>query len=336
MSYASRNESYLLGSIGSIIQGLASGWGAYTNSSLWSGGVWWNSFHLLFYSGFAIVITAICQGFSVRSSPPPLSPVQFVNLDGLKLATAGLAIQIVAEIWKEITNHFANYGSNVFLSKAILIVGMLTIDLGMLVGLSIEHGMIKRHILVVNHRRTALTFIFLVVDFASIWINMVGPFLFTAQFPLSSTNRLFMGVLMAIMTTVVLVPAKKVLPHVGSACLVSGVFNLFGLIVTLSYLGNRAYVPIGILSGLGFDFLLVGIGMKFRQSQGMIIASAIFGSLFCVTYYPYAINLFPWEFYPLVMASLMLGSMIGGVIGMKIYSVVSGTVLGDTASYTRR
>jgi hypothetical protein len=326
----------LLGSIGSVIQGLASGWGAYTNSSLWSCGVWWNPFHLFFYSGFAIVITAICQGFNVRSRPPPLSPVQFVNLDGLKLAIVGLGIQIVAEIWNEVTNHFANYESNVFLSKAILIVGMLTIDLGMLVGLSIEHGMIKRHILVVNHRRIALTFIFLVIDFASIWINMVGPFLFTVQFALSSVVRLFLGVLIAIMATVVLVPAKKVLPHVGSACLVSGVFNLFGLIVALSYLGNRAYVPIGVLSGLGFDLLLVAIGMKFRQSQGMIIASAIFGSLFCVTYYPYAINLFPWKFYPLLMASLMLGSMSGAVIGMKIYSVVSGTVLGDTATHTSR
>ncbi|HYW00819.1 MAG TPA: hypothetical protein VE862_05080, partial [Candidatus Acidoferrum sp.] len=93
------------------------------------------------------------------------------------------------------------------------------------------------------------------------------------------------------------------------------------------------YVPIGILSAFGFDLLLVD--GKLKRGQATLIASAIFGSLFYVTYYPYTINLFPWTIYPFVMASLILGSVIGAIIGAKIYGAFSFAVLGDTLEYVR-
>ena len=333
MSYASRNESYLLGSTGSIIQGLAGGWEGY--SHLLSGSVdfWWNPVHLMFYSGMAIVIAASWRGFSDRSRPPTLSPVHFVNLAGLKLAAVGLGIQIVAGIWNEIIHHFIKYESSITLVNILLVVGMLTIKLGMLVGLSIEYGMMKRDILVVDDWKVVLTFVFLVLVFASVWLTTIGSFIFTTQISNSVASRWVLAMLMSISATLVLVPAKKVLPNPGSAGLISGVFNAFGFVMLVVYLRHTPYVPIGILSAFGFDLLLAN--GRLRRSHASLIASAIFGSLFYVTYYPYTIDLFTWTIYPFVVASLILGSVIGAIIGSKIYGAFSLAVLGDTLEYVR-
>jgi len=333
LSYASRNESYLLGSTGSIILGLASGWGAYSQTL--SADLWWSPVHLMFYSGIAIVIAAICRGLRDQSRPPILSPVHFVNLAGLKLAAVGLGIQIIAGIWNEIANHFINLGSSITLANALLVIGMLTIDLGMLVGLSIEYGMMKRNLLVVHGWKVLMTFVFLVVGFASVWLTTISSYIFTAQLSYSVADRWMLAMLMSITATLVLVPAKKVLPNPGSAGLISGAFNAFAFVVLVVYLRHTPYVPIGILSAFGFDLLLVLIDGRFKRNQATLITSAIFGSLFYVTYYPYTINLFPWTIYPSVMASLIMGSLIGATIGMKIYSAFSIGVLGDTLEYVR-
>ncbi len=289
----------------------------------------------MFYSGIAIVIAAVCRGLRDQSRPPTLSPVHFVNLAGLKLAVVGLTIQIIAGIWNEITHHFIRYESSVTLANVLLVIGMLTINLGMLVGLSIEYGMMKSDILVVDDWKVVLTFIFLVLGFASVWLTTIGSIIFTAQMSHSVASRWALAMLMSISATVVLVPAKKVLPNPGSAGLISGIFNAFGFVTLVVYLRHTPYVPIGILSALGFDLLLVDIGGKFKRNNATFIASAIFGSLFYVTYYPYTINLFAWTIYPIVMASLILGSVIGAIIGVKIYSAFSFAVLGDTLEYVR-
>jgi len=335
LSYASRNESYLLGSTGLIIQGLAGEWGAYFQKLSGSADLLWNPVHLTFYSGIAIVIAAICCGFRDRSRPPILSPVQFVNLTGLKLAGVGLGIQIIGEIWNEITRHFIKYESGNMLTNVLLVVGMLTVNLGMLVGLSIEYGMMKRDILIVEDWKVVLTYVLLVLDFASIWLTMVGPFISTAQISHPVASRWVPAMLMSISATLVLVPAKRVLPNPASASLISGAFNTFGFVTLVVYLRHTPYVPIGILSAFVFDALLVGIGGKITRNRAILTASAIFGSLFYVTYYPYTIDLFPWTIYPFVMATLILGSLIGATIGMKIYGAFSIAVLGDTSEYVR-
>jgi hypothetical protein len=289
----------------------------------------------MFYSGIAIVIAAICRGLRDRSRPPILSPVQFVNLSGLKLACVGLGIQIIGGMWNEITHHFIKYESGITLTNVLLVVGMLTVNLGMLVGLSIEYGMMKRDILIVDDWKVVLTFVFLVLDFASVWLTMIGPFIFTAQISPPITSRWLLAMLMSISATLVLVPAKRVLPNPGSAGLISGAFNAFGFVTLVVYLRHTPYVPIGILSAFVFDISLVGINGKFKRNRAILTASAIFGSLFYVTYYPYTINLFPWTIYPFVMTSLILGSLIGATIGMKIYGAFSIAVLGDTSEYVR-
>ncbi len=315
-----------------IIQVLAGGWEAY--SHILSVDPWWNPVHLMFYSGVAIVIAAVCRGFMDQCRPPSLSPVQFVNLAGLKLAAVGLAIQIIAGIWNEITHHFIKYESSITLANILLVIGMLTINLGMLVGLSIEYGMMKRDILVVDDWKVVLTFVFLVLVFASVWLTTIGSFIFTTQISHSVGSRWILAMLMSISATLVLVPAKKVLANPCSAGLISGVFNAFGFVTLVVYLRHTPYAPIGILSALGFDLLLDFNG-KFKRNQATLVASAIFGSLFYVTYYPYTINLFLWTIYPFVMASLILGSAIGAIIGMKIYSAFSIAVLGDMLEYVR-
>ena len=335
MSYASRNSSYLLGSIGAVLQVFAGWWDVYSHILFGAVDPWWNPAHLTLYFGVGVVIVAVWRGLRNKSRPPKIGPIRFVNVAGLKLAGVGSVIQIIAGIWNEVVHHIIKYEPKVAPAHALLVVGMLTINLGMLVGLSVEYGMIKRDILVVDTLKRALTFILLVLLFASVWLATAGSLIFVARLFHSPQDRWVLSILMSISATLVLVPAKRVLPNLGTAGLISLVFNAFGYFMLVIYLGNSYYVPIGMLPGFIFDVLVICFSIRLPHHQVTLLTSVIFGSLFYVTYYPYSAYLFPGTVNPLVVVSLMLGSLFGALIGDKIFNLFSSAVLGETLQYVR-
>lgn len=308
-------------------------WDVYSHILLGAVDPWWNPAHLTLYFGIGLVIVAAWRGLRNKSRPPLMGPIQFVNVAGLKLATVGSVIQIIAGIWNEIVHHIIKYEPKVAPAHALLVIGMLTINLGMLVGLSIEYGMIKRNILVVDTWKRAVTFILIVLLFASVWLATAGSLIFVARIFHSLQNRWVLSILMSISATLVLVPAKRVLPNLGTAGLISLVFNAFGYFMLVIYLGNSYYVPFGIIPGFIFDALVICLSDRLPHTQVTLLTSVIFGSLFYITYYPYSAYLFPWTVYPLVVVNLMLGSLCGALIGDKIFSLFSSAVLGETLQF---
>src|SRR5208337_280629 len=135
---------YLVGTIGVFLQVLGL-WGRYSNTQLGTIEASWNIAHLTLYAGLAISVLGIWRGLRVpRIQPATTAPIRFVNVAGLKLAGAGSVIEIVALFGNEIIHRLSSSEPYITLALSLLAVGLLTATLGMVIGLTIECGLIRR------------------------------------------------------------------------------------------------------------------------------------------------------------------------------------------------
>jgi hypothetical protein len=296
---------------------------------------WWNPAHLTLYFGVALVIVAVWRGLSNPARPTEMSPVQFVNVAGLKLAAVGSVIQIVAGVWNEIVHHIIGHEPRIAPAHALLVVGMLTINLGMVIGLSVEYEMMRREFLVATVWRRRATCIMLVMTFASIWMAGAGSFIYIAGAFHSTTFRWIVAVLLSAFAPFVLVSAKRFLPSFGTAGAIALVFNAVGYVLLVMYVGAPSFIPVGILSVLLFELLMSVLPRWLSRFHEVLFASAILGILFQATYYPYTAYLFPWSTEPQVLASLMFGGLVGGLGGWRVYGAASSIVVGDAPLVAR-
>jgi hypothetical protein len=89
----------------------------------------------------------------------------------------------------------------------------------------------------------------------------------------------------------------------------------------------------GMISVCAFDLVVVPLNRRMSSYRAEISSSAILGTLFYATYFPFSSFLFPWAtnlFYFLV---LVIASVLGGVMGNKIYSGLSSLVLGEPLKF---
>jgi hypothetical protein len=275
------------------------------------------------------VIVAVWRGLRLTTaqSAVTLSPVKFANVGGLKLGVLGSGIQIVALVWNEIVHHISASEPKVAPAHALLTLGMLTICLGMIVGLSVEYGMITHGVLIVSSlRRWGVVFCMLLV-FASIWLASAGALIYLARAYRTSPFVWIVAILLSLVSMVVLVPAKQVLRSFGSATIIAALFNAAAFFVP--YAGDPAFVPWGIASVALFDGLVAVLNRKMRLTISLVLSSVEPGVLFYATYFPFSLYLFPWSLQPQVLSLMVLiGSVLGALIGLRIYSGISMLVLG--------
>jgi hypothetical protein len=336
MAYASRNSSYLLGSIGAVLQVFAGWWDVYTHISFGNVDPWWNPAYFTLYLGVGLVIVAVWRG--LRSNAPRMtfvSPIRFVNTSGLKLAGLGSILQIIAGVWNEIVHHAIGVEPKIAPAHALLTIGMLTIALGMIVGLSIEYGMIKQSILIVPPWRQKLTPACVVLIFASIWLTAAGSFIYVARFFQYGPFNWVLAFLLCAVTSFVLVPAKRILPRFGSAIAIGIIFNAVAYLLLVSYGEVPLYVPWGILSIAIFDLSVSRLKHVMRFTRVAIISAAVIGPLFYATYYPFTEYLFPWSrTLDVGFMLVIVGSMVGSVLGNGVYGGLSSLVLGGLSRET--
>lgn len=135
-----------MGSLGATIQILAGWWDVYSHILFPGVDPWWNPAHLTLYTGIAIMIIAVWRGLRARPAQPTpaMVPIKFMNTAGLRLAAVGTVIEIVAGVWNEIVHRVVQSEPRIAPAHALLVVGMTTVAFGMVIGLTIEYGMIKR------------------------------------------------------------------------------------------------------------------------------------------------------------------------------------------------
>ena len=210
MAYASRHSYYLVASIAGFLQVFAGWWDVYSHLLFGNVDPWWNPAHITLYAGVAIAILAVWKGLRVSRAQLPLSlsPIRFVNVAGLKLAGLGCLIEIGAGIWNEIVHHVFRTEPKIAPAHALLTVGMLTVNLGMVVGLTIEYGMIKRSFIVVTRAKRWVTVLCVLLSFSAIWLATSGSFIYIGRvyrsFPLNGAAAVSLG----LVATLVLVCAK--------------------------------------------------------------------------------------------------------------------------------
>jgi hypothetical protein len=283
----------------------------------------------MLYAGFAISVLAIWRGLrALRIQPATTVPIRFVNVSGLKLAGVGLVIEIVALAWNEITLRL--FSGEPYITLALLAVGLLTVTLGIVIGLTIEYGLIRREIIIASTLRRWLTVISVIVMFASIWLTAAGFFLNLATTFRPTLVNLLAAAFLAFVAPLVLVPAKRALPKFGAAISTGVVFNAVVYFFVVVVASAPAYVPWGLLSLALFDVMILGLKRVMRMTRAGLVSSVAIGVVFWVTYFPFTLYLFPWSSSlqpPLVAVGL--ASLAGGMLGNSAYAGLTSGVLGD-------
>jgi hypothetical protein len=334
LAYASRQSNYILGSIGATIQVLAEWWTMYSDPLFGNSNARWNPAYIAFYAGVAIGILVVWRGLRVPRAQPTAStfPIRFVNLVGLKLAGAGIIIETVALIWREIV-HGAFLPDHGIAPAALLIVGILTVNLGMIIGLTIEYGMVRHRVLVASTLKRTLILVCVVVTFTSIWLAASGAIIYVAQESRSSILTWLTAVLLAMVASLVLASSKRVLPRIGGALSIGIAFNIVSYFFLVVYARFPAYVPWGLLPLASFDVLVLALNRVLKIARAVLVSSTVIGLLFWATYYPFTLYLFPWSSSPqLPLLGVILGGTAGAILGNVVYAKLSSVVLGDVSA----
>jgi len=335
LAYASRQSSYLIASLGAVLQVLAGWWDVYSHILFGKADPWWNPALLTLYVAIAITIIGVLRGLRYSPKQPhvSLSPIQFVNVAGLKLAGLGCLIEIVAGVWIEIVHRAFLNEPRIAPALALLTVGMLTVNLGIVIGLVVEYGMIRHGLVIVSAARQRAVALFVLLSFSAIWLAASGYFIYLAKTFRPFPANWLVAVLLAFMATFVLVPVKKVMPRLGSGIAIGLTFNVVTYSILVVYAGSPLYTPWGLLPITLFDLISYVLGPVIAFKRTMIISSLIAGMFFWATYYPFTIYLFPWSFtFQLPVFAVVLGSVAGTLMGNKVYTNLSSVVLGDVGA----
>jgi hypothetical protein len=318
------------------VQVLAGWWDVYSHLPFWGVDPWWNPAHLTLYACVAITILVVWSGLRISSTltPPLVSPIKFVNLAGLKLTGAGCIIEIIAAIWNEISYHVFHSEPRIASADALLTVGMLTVNLGIVVGLTVEYGMIKRGFIVVTKVRRWLTVVSVLLTFSAIWLAASGAFIYVGE---AHSSFLLLNwtaaALIALTGTLVLVCAKKAMPTLGTIIVIGGVFNLVVYFFLVIYVGAEPYLPWALLPVILFDVIATELVRILGFAGATFVSSLAFGLLFWVAYFPFTTYLFPWSSSAqLPTVFVVVGAVAGGWLGNRLFAGLSSLVLGDAAS----
>jgi len=330
LAYASRRSSYLVGTLGVFLEALGL-WGRYSNTQLGTIDASRNIVSLTLYAGFAISVLGIWRGLRLpRIQPATTVPIRFVNVAGLKLAGAGSAIEIVALVGNESIRSLSYNELYITLALSVLTVGLLTATLGIVIGSTIEYGLIRREIVVASTLKRLLTLISVILMFTTIWLTAAGFFLYLAMAFRNTLVNLFAAAFLALMAPLVLVPAERVLPKFGAAISIGVVFNAVVYFFVVAVAQAAPYVPWGLLSLALFDVLILGLKRLASMTRAGLVSSVVIGVFFWVTYFPFTLYLFPWSSSPQPpLVAVVLGSLAGAALGNSMYARLTSVVLGD-------
>ena len=260
-------------------------------------------------------------------------PIRFVNLAGLKLASVGLVLEVAVWIWVDITRQFFFSEPNIASAFSLWTVGMLTVALGMIIGLTIELGMIRHEMVAASTYKRWLTLLCVGLAFASTWLAVSGVFLYFAEAFQTSFLNLVSAVFLSLVAPLVLVPAKRVLPKFGAALAIGIIFNAVISFVLVVVARTPPYVPWGLLPLALFEILIVGLKRVMNITWAGPVASIVIGLFFWAMYYPLTLQLFPWSSSPgLLLVAVVLGCLAGAFLGNLTYAGLTSAVLGDVTS----
>ena len=336
MTYASRESSYLIAGVGAFLTVVSAWWDTFSYLHYGNLPSWWNPVELTLYLALAVTLFGVWQGLYVYPEQQLASfmTIRFVNLAGLKLAGVGCLIELVAIAWNGILQQIIRSKVGIAPAYALLTFGMLTVNLGVLIGLTIEYGMIRRELIIASATRRACVAFIILLTFSSIWLAAAGALISLGVAFRSSSLNWAIAFFLALIGTLVLVPLKRVMPRIGSGIVVGIVFNAVAYSLLVVYAPPPTYMAWGILPILFFELVLFLLDPRIGFQRAALLSSLVTGLFFGATYYPFTAYLFPWSFSlgPLIV-SPVVGSAVGAILGDRVYAAVSSVLLGDVTGW---
>jgi hypothetical protein len=249
------------------------------------------------------------------------------------MAGLGCLIEIGAGVWSETAHYVSPAEVGISPAYALLSIGMLTVNLGIVVGLTIEYDMIKRGFIVVATVKRWVTALCVLLSFSAIWLAASGSFIYLGQVHGSFLLNWAAAVLLGLVGTLVLVCAKRAMPKLGSVIAIGCVFNAVAYFFLVFYGRVAPYIPWGLLPLSLFDLLASGLGRMFRFTRVLVLCSMVLGVFCWAVYFPFTRFLFPWSFsLQFSTAAVIFGSVTGGWMGIRVYAGLSSVVLRDAAT----
>jgi hypothetical protein len=248
----------------------------------------------------------------------------------LKLAGVGCLVEVVAGVWNEIVHRIIGSEPRIAPAHALLTAGMLTVNLGVVIGLTIELEMIRHQFIIASTAKRVTVAFFDLLAFAAIWLASSGALIYLAGIFRSSPVNWMIAFLLAMFATFVLVPFKKVMPRIGSGLGMSLVFNAVAYTLLVAYAGASPYIPWAVFPILLFELVLFILTRATRFNSAAMLSSLVIGGFFGIAYYPFTAYLFPWSFsLHLVILFPAAGGLAGAFLGDRIYARLASAVLRD-------
>lgn len=283
----------------------------------------WNPAHLSLYTGLLMVLIGILAEKRSRSRSHGL-PV----FPGNKLVLGGIVLEIIAGAWNELWHLFSLPEPPVAPAHALLVVGMLTVNIGVIVDLSLIYGAARQK----EHRysdlwRTAIQ-VSLIVAFTSVWLLSSGSLIYVAGVITSAQGYFAVLVVMALISTLVIVPAMLALDWTGFATSIGIGYGLVNYLLIVGYAGRPPYVPLGFIPLLAIDLVHRLLNKADRIRLLILFVGILLGLLLPLTYYPYSLPLFTLTAIDALFALLasVPSSLIGGFLGYKIVGSIGSIV----------
>ena len=315
---------------GAVLQVVAASADLFHHSLIRVVGSWLSLALLLLYSAFAITLVGTWRGFRANSRQGDSIPIQFVNVAGFKLVGLGCLIELIAVVWNETVRYFIGTALGFASAYALLTVGLLTVNLGVAVGVTIEYGMTQHQLIFPSRLRREMMSLLILLTFSAIWLAVAGALIFLGWIYQFSPWNWAIAFFLGFTATFVLTPLKKVMPRTGSGVVTGLAFNATVYSIVVVYAGSRPYIPWGLLPILLFELALYLLGPIMAFKRAALLSALPTGMLFDAMYYPFTAYVFPWSFsqQPLILVPV-IGSVVGVLIGVRVYAGLFSVVLGE-------
>lgn len=280
-----------------------------------------NPAHLSLYSGVLMVLIGIFA--EKRFRDPGYNTLMF---PAARLIVVGTALEIISGVWNELWHLFSLPEPPIAPAHAFLVIGMLTVNIGIVIDLSLIYWAMRQKENRNLDSRKAITQVSLIIAFTSVWLLSSGSLIYSAGVVNSAEGYFAILVAMAVVSTLVIIPAMLALDRTGFATSIGVGYNFVNYLLIVVYAGRPTYVPLGLIPLLAVDLVHGFLGKAPKTRRPVFLVGIVLGVLLPLTYYPYSFPLLtvaPAPNLSFILLVSVLGSLVGGVLGYKIVGFVS-------------
>ncbi len=284
----------------------------------------WNPAHLTLYAGIAL---AIVPSLLALRCGLKLTGPERVRLLGIKIILLGGLAEIAGGMWNEIYHHFFSSEPPLSPAHSLLTVGMITVNLGLLLGVSIEYGVTQEF----GNSMDRVLYVALLCLFASMWLVSSGSTMYFARIWRDMPSRFWILLGVAFIFPLIMVSAGRVLKRPGSLFIIAGIYALVNYYFLVIYVGVPAYAPLTLVSGALVDAAYWGARRLVDPFSATLATGLVGGSSTFLAYYPFSQYLLLLQSPPLLDGRFLAytaAGVLGAISAHLLVESVSASIRG--------